>query len=96
MNVLMRIVPLVLIVAGAVIIVASIPLGEVVEDDFCGFSTHGECSTDVDCFVSGCSGEVCQSIYEDEVVTPCIWKECYDAEAYGVSCGCVNGTCQWS
>ncbi len=96
MNVLMRILPLVLIVVGSVIIVASIPLGEVVDEDFCGISTYGECVTGADCFVSGCSGEVCQSVYEDAVVTPCIWRDCYDNEDYGLSCRCVNGSCEWS
>jgi eight-cysteine-cluster-containing protein len=62
---------------------------------FCGWSTFGTCETDDDCLAGGCSGQVCQSKNEEPVVTTCEWRECYDAEAYGVNCRCVSNRCQW-
>jgi eight-cysteine-cluster-containing protein len=62
---------------------------------FCGWSSNGPCAADADCVTGGCSGQVCQSISEEPVITTCEWSECYSAKAYGVSCGCVNATCQW-
>ncbi len=62
---------------------------------FCGWSTNGACSTDSDCVRGGCSGEVCQSAAEQPAVTACIYRDCYNASATGVSCGCVAGRCQW-
>ena len=65
-------------------------------EEFCGWSTNGSCSSDSGCTTGGCSGQVCQSINEEPVVTTCEYRECYDDEAYGLECGCVNGQCQWS
>jgi len=62
---------------------------------FCGTSTRGQCSSDVDCITGGCSGQVCQSRSEEPVITTCEYTECYNAQAYGVTCGCVNNKCQW-
>lgn len=62
---------------------------------FCGRSTYGRCRTDLDCVRDGCSGEVCRSVLEDPVITPCIWRECYDVRKYKAVCSCVNGMCQW-
>jgi eight-cysteine-cluster-containing protein len=64
--------------------------------DFCGWSTYGECKTDSDCIKGGCSGEVCQSKKDEVAVSICIWKECFDAEKYGLNCRCVEGKCQWT
>jgi len=63
---------------------------------FCGVSTYGECKSDADCVRDGCSGEVCRSVHEEAIFTPCVWKECFDTERYRVKCGCVNGRCQWT
>ncbi|MFN3803555.1 MAG: eight-cysteine-cluster domain-containing protein [Pyrobaculum sp.] len=63
--------------------------------EFCGWSTGGKCVTDLDCVVDGCSGQVCRSTYEDPVITTCEWKECYNAERYGVRCRCIEGRCRW-
>lgn len=63
---------------------------------FCGWSTQGNCSTDVDCVAGGCSGQVCQSTFEEPVITTCEYKECYNADLYGMECQCVEGACQWS
>jgi len=68
---------------------------EMPNDKFCGWSTAGLCSNDSDCMTGGCSGQVCQSTSEEPVVTTCEYSECYNAEAYGLSCGCVNGRCEW-
>ena len=62
---------------------------------FCGWSSNASCASDADCMTGGCSGQVCQSINEEPVITTCEWTECYSAEAYGVICGCINATCQW-
>ncbi|MEW6036029.1 MAG: eight-cysteine-cluster domain-containing protein [Candidatus Micrarchaeota archaeon] len=62
---------------------------------FCGWSTGGSCASDSDCVKGGCSGQVCQSKGEPSAITTCEWRDCYDSEAAGVSCGCVQGTCQW-
>ena len=62
---------------------------------FCGWSTKGSCSNDSECITGGCSGQVCQSKSEEPVITTCEYKDCYNDEAYGVECKCVNNTCQW-
>jgi eight-cysteine-cluster-containing protein len=62
---------------------------------FCGTSTNGTCSTDADCVSGGCSGQVCQSASEPPVITTCEYTECYDAQRYGVGCGCHDGKCRW-
>ncbi len=64
--------------------------------DFCGWSTNGECVYDSDCIAGGCSIQLCQSKDEAPAVTTCEWRDCYDASKYGLTCGCVDGKCQWS
>jgi len=66
------------------------------ETDFCGTSTNGYCETDDDCKPSGCSGQICQSTNEESIITTCEYKDCYDADAYDLHCGCVENECQWS
>ncbi len=63
--------------------------------DYCGFSTNGTCSVDVDCMVSGCNHEVCQSRSETPVVTQCSDKECFSALDYGMECQCWYNHCRW-
>ncbi|MEM2933613.1 MAG: DUF333 domain-containing protein [Methanocellales archaeon] len=63
--------------------------------NFCGWSTYGNCSSDLDCIKSGCSGQVCQSKQEKPVITTCEWRDCYDAKPYGLECKCINQQCQW-
>jgi len=62
---------------------------------FCGWSTNGSCTSDADCTSGGCSGQVCQSKSEEPVITTCEYKDCYNADASGVECGCLAGKCQW-
>jgi len=63
--------------------------------DFCGFSTKGLCTSDEDCISGGCSGQVCESINEEPIMTTCEWTECYNPAKYGITCGCVDNMCQW-
>ena len=63
--------------------------------EFCGRSTKGYCESDGDCMEGGCSGQVCQSKDEEEMITTCEWRDCYDAEEYGFNCTCVDNKCQW-
>jgi len=65
------------------------------EESFCGESTRGECLIDSDCFQGGCSGELCQSKKEEAITTPCVFRECFNKETYGMQCKCVNEQCQW-
>ncbi len=62
---------------------------------FCGTSTNGTCSSDSDCMRGGCSSQVCQSKFEEPIITTCEWKDCYEYEDVGVSCGCWAGKCRW-
>ncbi len=62
---------------------------------FCGTSTYGACDSNIDCIRGGCSSQVCQSNNESQVITTCEYKDCYNADAYGAGCGCVNKKCQW-
>lgn len=63
---------------------------------FCGMSMMSSCGSDEDCATGGCSGEVCGAKSEVlTLITPCEHRECYDRAKYGVSCGCVEGACQW-
>lgn len=64
--------------------------------EFCGTSTYGACISDANCIADGCSGQVCRSASEESIITTCEWTECYDKEAFGVSCDCVNEQCQWA
>ncbi|MCI0503819.1 eight-cysteine-cluster domain-containing protein [Candidatus Micrarchaeota archaeon] len=68
---------------------------EIPNSGFCGTSTLGACSSDLDCISGGCSGQVCQSATEPGAITTCEYRECYNAQAYGVSCGCAAGKCRW-
>ena len=64
-------------------------------EEFCGWSTYGNSSSDSDCTAGGCSGQVCQSKYEEPVITTCEWRDCFDASKYGLKCRCIDGRCQW-
>ncbi len=63
---------------------------------FCGTSTHAACSADSDCAAGGCSNHVCYGKNEPPSATTCEWRECYDAEKYNVTCGCVAQKCAWA
>ena len=59
---------------------------------FCGWSDYGFCTSDDDCFRSGCSSQVCGA---ESHITTCEWRECYNPDRYGLYCGCVENRCQW-
>ncbi len=62
--------------------------------EFCGNSTFAECKEDADCKIGGCSGEICGGIREN-LVSICVYKDCYNREKFNVQCRCVNNRCQW-
>jgi len=66
-----------------------------IAEGFCGTSTLGECKKDSDCITGGCSSQVCQSKDEESINTDCEHRDCYDAELFGLECGCVEDSCQW-
>ena len=66
------------------------------KEEFCGRSSYGECSSDLDCTTGGCSNHVCQSKKEESIITTCEWRDCYNAKIYNFSCKCVESKCQWS
>jgi len=63
--------------------------------EFCGKSTYSECHTDDDCIATGCSHQICQSKYEEMIITTCEFRECFDTARFGVSCECIDNMCQW-
>ncbi|AFK22345.1 CGP-CTERM-anchored Cys-rich protein [Pyrococcus sp. ST04] len=52
-----------------------------------------ECNSDLDCKVSGCSGEVCAP-RNKTIYSICIYREWYKCLNL-TSCGCYNGFCTW-
>lgn len=66
------------------------------EEDFCGWSTEGPCTTDSDCTHGGCNSQICQSKSEGIIMSSCEWKDCYRPTTYGVVCRCIEGKCKWS
>ena len=65
------------------------------EESFCGTSTKASCTSDSDCISSGCSGQICQSSSEEQSISTCEYKDCYDEAVYGFSCTCIEQKCSW-
>ncbi|HIH14978.1 MAG: hypothetical protein QT08_C0016G0017 [archaeon GW2011_AR17] len=63
---------------------------------FCGTSSKGSCTADSECRSGGCSGQICQAATEEERITTCEYKDCYNAEDYSLSCSCVENQCLWA
>ncbi len=61
---------------------------------FCGSSTEAACDSHADCTTGGCSGQICGHVSE-EMISTCEYRDCYNAEAYLLQCGCVQGECRW-
>jgi eight-cysteine-cluster-containing protein len=59
-------------------------------DLFEGTSHPNQCEKDSDCFIGGCSREVCSA--DAKVKTPCI---AHADKPTGASCGCVKNECLW-
>ncbi|MBN1336206.1 MAG: eight-cysteine-cluster domain-containing protein [Deltaproteobacteria bacterium] len=54
----------------------------------------GECTTDADCAVAGCSSEVCTTaVRAPDVITTCEVLPCFGALQ---ACGCREGVCSWT
>jgi eight-cysteine-cluster-containing protein len=66
------------------------------KEDFCGSSTYGICSSHSDCSRGGCSGQFCQSRYEEGIISTCEYRDCYNAAVYNLGCKCIRGKCQWA
>ena len=88
-----------LLFVAFVAVVAGCQNGELVDDespvqDDVVLGT--ECTTDSDCAVAGCSGQICTTAEEAPgILTTCEYKEEYTClELTG--CGCVEGTCVWA
>ena len=65
------------------------------EEEFCGTSTNASCETNQDCERGGCSGQVCEGKDEDTITT-CEFRNCYNAYAYNLTCQCKDNQCQWT
>lgn len=53
---------------------------------------EGNCTTDSDCFVGGCSSELCSS--NQQAISSCIYSPDFpDQEVY--RCGCWEEQCAW-
>jgi len=63
--------------------------------EFCGISTEYACESNDDCMTGGCSGQVCQGVEEEKIMTTCQFRECYSGEKYGLTCGCFENKCIW-
>lgn len=63
---------------------------------FCGLSTYGKCEYDSECIKGGCSGQICQSVNEDSIITTCEYRDCYNANKYNLRCKCLGDKCQWT
>lgn len=57
---------------------------------FEGPTFKNACGKDSDCFVGGCSGELCTA--EEGVNSVCV---VYPDQPRGASCGCLSGECMW-
>ena len=66
------------------------------EEKFCGTSTYGACEKHTDCIKAGCSSSVCQSTSEEDIITTCEYKECYNYQKYKMGCLCIENQCQWA
>lgn len=64
--------------------------------EFCGKSTHGQCTRDNHCETGGTYNQICQSTYEPPILGSSGYKKCYDSSKYNLSCQCIRGSCQWN
>ncbi len=53
-----------------------------------------ECSKDSDCWIRGCSGELCALKKDENPVTICVMREWYKCLNL-TECGCFKGKCGW-
>ena len=65
-----------------------------IEEEHHGTSTLGSCLSDNDCIVSGCNSEICQSKFEEPLVSICVYDPPYPDEL-GYECKCMDQKCTW-
>lgn len=61
---------------------------------FCGISSYGKCDYDMDCYITGCNKEICQSKNEEAILSTCVILDCHK-KPEGINCGCKENQCQW-
>jgi len=66
------------------------------DSGFCGSSTKAACASHGDCTIGGCSGQVCQGKGEQQLITTCEFRECYNSQAFGMECRCTGNRCMWT
>ncbi len=59
-----------------------------------GSSTHGNCSANDDCIISGCNNEICQSKFEEPMMSICVYNPPYPKDL-GYECRCTDKKCMW-
>lgn len=64
-------------------------------EQFCGASTFTGCENNIDCVMTGCSGQICASKSDGNILGTCEYQECYDSKALNARCACVDSACQW-
>ena len=64
------------------------------EDQHQGLSTNDTCSSNNDCLISGCNGEICQSKSEELRDSLCLYKPPYPKDLE-CTCKCVDNKCMW-
>lgn len=65
------------------------------EDQHHGSSTNETCSSNNDCVVDGCNGEICRSGSEESMVSICVYDPPYPKDL-GCSCMCLDNKCMWA
>ncbi len=79
----------------AVLLAATILAGCTKETQEKSAAENSECTSDDDCVLAGCSGQVCAPKEKaSDIITDCEWKEEYSCHVK-TSCGCVEGSCAW-
>ena len=63
--------------------------------DYYGHSTLGSCESPFDCYVSGCNSEICQSKFEEELLSMCILPDKPTPSQLGYRCKCFEKKCKW-
>jgi eight-cysteine-cluster-containing protein len=71
------------------------PEGEPNTEEFCGSSTYAACKGDLECNPNGCSGQVCAG-KDEQIMTDCMARSCYNAAEYNLECSCLDNKCQWN
>jgi len=65
------------------------------EDQHYGLSTNSTCSSDNDCVIDGCNGEICRSKSEESISSTCVYNPPYPKDL-GCSCRCIDSKCMWA